>query len=112
MTTNELLDYARALNASKRVLQLIRDGYWTRLRCEVDRCVFDSREFTTPKTDRDSSISIDHLVPKAYGGSNDPHNLLPAHRLCNTLKADHIPDIPLPEILDRCERRPGYLRSA
>ncbi len=28
--------------------------------------------------------SLQHLVPRAHGGSNDPSNLRPAHRLCNS----------------------------
>lgn len=34
------------------------------------------------------SPSIDHIVPYAHGGSNDPSNLQLAHLLCNHVKSD------------------------
>lgn len=33
--------------------------------------------------------TIDHVIPLSKGGGNDPGNLRPAHRACNTRKADH-----------------------
>lgn len=30
------------------------------------------------------SHSVDHIVPLARGGTNDPHNLTDAHLTCNT----------------------------
>lgn len=34
--------------------------------------------------------SVDHIVPKAKGGTNDPANLQLAHYLCNAIKADRV----------------------
>lgn len=35
--------------------------------------------------------SIDHLVPVAWGGSDDPSNLAPAHTSCNSARGDARP---------------------
>lgn len=35
--------------------------------------------------------AIDHIVPVALGGSDDPMNLAPAHTSCNTAKGDSAP---------------------
>lgn len=35
--------------------------------------------------------AIDHIVPVAWGGSDDPSNLAPAHTSCNTAKGDAAP---------------------
>lgn len=42
--------------------------------------------------------TLDHLIPRAYGGIDDPSNVVLAHRRCNQRKADRLPD---PEELDR-----------
>lgn len=42
--------------------------------------------------------TLDHLIPQAYGGIDDPSNVVLAHRRCNQRKADRLPD---PEELDR-----------
>jgi 5-methylcytosine-specific restriction endonuclease McrA len=34
--------------------------------------------------------SVDHVIPRARGGSNDPANLQLAHLRCNMLKSDHL----------------------
>jgi len=34
--------------------------------------------------------TIDHIVPKAMGGRTEKANLLPAHRVCNQIKADRL----------------------
>jgi len=36
--------------------------------------------------------AIDHIVPVAWGGSDDPRNLAPAHTSCNSRKRDARPD--------------------
>ena len=35
-------------------------------------------------------VALDHLWPKAYGGSSDAENLLPICGACNLVKADRI----------------------
>lgn len=38
------------------------------------------------------SPSVDHIYPRARGGTNDPANLQLAHLLCNTTKQDRVPE--------------------
>lgn len=35
-----------------------------------------------------TNFSIDHVVPRIAGGSNDPHNLVPCCSSCNSIKRD------------------------
>lgn len=35
--------------------------------------------------------TFDHLIPQAYGGIDDPANVVLAHRRCNQRKADRLP---------------------
>jgi 5-methylcytosine-specific restriction endonuclease McrA len=42
-------------------------------------------ELNAPKTDPDRP-SIDHIIPRAAGGTNDPANLQLAHLSCNHRK--------------------------
>lgn len=36
------------------------------------------------------SPSVDHIIPRASGGTNDPNNLQLAHLLCNHIKSDRV----------------------
>ncbi len=45
---------------------------------------------------------IDHVIPKAHGGSDSIDNLLPACRRCNTLKKDRTPEEFVQFIRDSC----------
>lgn len=33
-------------------------------------------------------VTIDHVIPKSLGGSNEHHNKLPAHSVCNKMKSN------------------------
>ena len=37
---------------------------------------------------RNRRLTVDHVVPRRDGGTNDPKNILPACTVCNTRKAD------------------------
>ena len=37
-------------------------------------------------------ITLDHHIPKSKGGESNIGNLLPAHKICNEIKADLMPD--------------------
>ena len=37
------------------------------------------------------SVTVDHIVPKAHGGTDRIENLQPAHGKCNNEKADNMP---------------------
>lgn len=43
----------------------------------------------------DAKLTVDHVMPKALGGSDDPSNLVAACRDCNYGKASTMPDDPL-----------------
>ncbi len=45
-----------------------------------------------------AKATIDHLIPQAYGGRDEPANAVLAHRRCNQRKADRLPT---PDELDR-----------
>lgn len=40
----------------------------------------------------DSEVTLDHWIPKAVGGSDDPSNLRLAHKKCNAWKSDRVPN--------------------
>lgn len=42
---------------------------------------------------RQGDLSIDHIIPKAHGGSDDIENLQPMHRDCNCDKGCKMPEI-------------------
>lgn len=48
-------------------------------------------------------IEVEHVIPKAKGGTNDISNLMPAHRRCNCLKLDKL-DYPIrrPDLIEAC----------
>lgn len=35
--------------------------------------------------------TFDHVIPQAFGGTDDPGNIVLAHRRCNALKGDRLP---------------------
>ncbi|GAC1329476.1 MAG: hypothetical protein NVSMB13_17110 [Mycobacteriales bacterium] len=63
--------------------------------------------------------SVDHVVPRARGGSNEPANLRLAHRGCNGRRGSRLPELdwpvelravepaPLWPVVQRALRRPG-----
>jgi 5-methylcytosine-specific restriction endonuclease McrA len=44
-----------------------------------------------PFTDPNDPAVVDHVTPRAYGGTDDPANLKPAHRSCNSRKSATLP---------------------
>lgn len=66
--------------AIRRTLMLEQNG----------ACIYCRREMTTDwQHERKARFAtLDHLVPIAQGGTNDPANLVLCCRLCNNVKAD------------------------
>ncbi len=44
-----------------------------------------------------SSPTVDHVVPRSRGGSNDVANLRLAHRRCNGRRGNHLPELGWPD---------------
>ncbi|HYD30856.1 MAG TPA: HNH endonuclease [Azospirillaceae bacterium] len=38
-----------------------------------------------------AKATFDHVIPQCYGGTDDPGNIVLAHRRCNQLKGDRLP---------------------
>jgi hypothetical protein len=65
------------------------------------------------------AASVDHVVPRARGGTNAPTNLRLAHRRCNGQRGSRLPELdwpdslgvldpaPLWSVVQRARRRPG-----
>ena len=51
-------------------------------------CFYCGRKFTTPN---DPELTIDHVIPKSLGGSNDDGNLVPCCIKCNQEKNSYLP---------------------
>lgn len=45
-----------------------------------------------------AKATFDHVVPQAYGGVDEPNNIVLAHRRCNQMKGDRLPT---PEEVER-----------
>lgn len=50
--------------------------------------------------------SIDHVLPRAKGGSSDPANLRLAHRRCNGSRGSRLPELDWPRHLPAVEAAP------
>lgn len=89
-----------------------RDG-WTCWVCRRD---------VDPGAPRDSSHagSVDHVVPRSRGGTNEDSNLRLAHQRCNRQRGSRLPELewprdlhvidpsPLWPVVQRVQRRPGW----
>ena len=65
------------------------------------------------------AASVDHVLPRARGGTNDPANLRLAHRRCNGARGSALPELEWPRdlpvldaapvwpVVQRALRRPG-----
>jgi len=66
--------------------------YWDEI--GAYNCYLCQREFA-----EDDVIHVEHVMPRALGGSDDRENLLPAHAECNLRKSDADPLEYLPVVL-------------
>jgi hypothetical protein len=55
------------------------------------RAAFACEYCGVTEADTGGELTMDHFRPRAYGGSNDPDNLLYCCHSCNTFKADYWP---------------------
>jgi 5-methylcytosine-specific restriction protein A len=42
----------------------------------------------------DGADSVDHVIPRTHGGTDDPTNLRAAHSRCNSSRGESVPDVP------------------
>jgi hypothetical protein len=52
------------------------------------------------------AASVDHVIPRARGGTNDPDNLRLAHRRCNGQRGSRLPELDWPDDLGVHEPAP------
>lgn len=64
----------------RRTFALMRDH--NILYCAICGCLINKKD----------TITLDHHMPKSKGGDSSSKNLLPAHKVCNEIKADLMPD--------------------
>ena len=58
--------------------------------------------------------SVDHVVPRARGGGNEPGNLRLAHRSCNSRRGSRLPELDWPRsvpVVDHAEIWPVVRRA-
>jgi 5-methylcytosine-specific restriction endonuclease McrA len=80
-------------DANRRLIQRLRLlDYWDEI--GVYNCYLCQQEFSD-----DDEIHVEHVMPRALGGSDDRENLLPAHAACNLRKHDADPWEYLPVVL-------------
>lgn len=65
----------------RKAFALMRDR--NVLYCAICGCLIEKKD----------KITLDHHVPKSKGGASDASNLLPAHKICNEIKSDIMPDV-------------------
>ena len=87
------------VEVSGRLRQVAERDDWTCWICEAE---------IDPAAPRPSpwAASIDHVVPRARGGGNDPENLRLAHRRCNGRRGSHLPELEWPVELQMLDRAP------
>lgn len=93
----------RPMWSALSVPQLIkRDG----INCRICGCAVDL------KAKGDLRPSIDHIVPRAAGGSDDASNLQLAHIWCNRFKGRHLHRRPSESVLKQIRAEVSYLGNA
>jgi hypothetical protein len=56
--------------------------------------------------------TVDHVVPRSRGGSNDLANLRLAHRRCNGRRGSHLPELDWPGHLGALDATPLWVAAA
>jgi hypothetical protein len=56
--------------------------------------------------------TVDHVVPRSRGGSNEPANLRLAHRRCNGTRGNHLPELEWPPHLGALDATPLWAAAA
>lgn len=65
-------------------LQVLSDK--TDARCHLCHGEVDLAFYGPPGVYGLDTVTVDHLIPQAYGGDDDPDNLMLAHASCNTAR--------------------------
>ncbi|MDB5422572.1 MAG: endonuclease [Brevundimonas sp.] len=69
----------------RRWIAMIKDG-------ERVVCGICGKQIFHTKKDPKGRLSVDHILPKSWGGSDDSRNLQPSHVGCNQKKGNKIDD--------------------
>ena len=60
-------------------------------RIAIDNFVYPECPYCKKSITQQDELTIDHIVPKAKGGTDDIENLQPMHKLCNSEKGCDMP---------------------
>lgn len=58
-----------------------------------------------------AAVSVDHVVPKSEGGTNDIENLRPAHRGCNSKRGNKPWPNPIPFPVEKVSTSPTMIEE-
>jgi 5-methylcytosine-specific restriction endonuclease McrA len=60
--------------------------------CNKEIDITNRKSFNNRSEGRDQSLSLDHVIPLAYGGPDTLDNVKPTHNVCNNKKGYKIPE--------------------
>ena len=62
-------------------------------RIAIDNSVYPECPYCRESISSQDELTIDHIVPKSKGGTDDIENLQPMHKLCNCEKGCIVPEV-------------------
>lgn len=107
---SHLHEIAKPHNPIRNRLQVFIDKGLTCVVCGItaDKLALERHEgskryhynlYASHKSGREVMLTVDHIIPKSRGGSNNPENLQPMCRKCNSSKGNDIQESDIPGIL-------------
>ena len=79
-----------------REMQLLKDydirNFRKVYRIAIDNCVYPECPYCKQIIRTQEEFTVDHIMPRAKGGSDDIENLQPMHKTCNSDKGCMLPE--------------------